>query len=35
MAYRNIKEILPSYLLEEVQNYIDGEYIYIPRKSNN
>lgn len=35
MAYKNGKNILPSHLLEAIQEYIDGEYIYIPRKSDN
>lgn len=35
MAYKNVKKILPSHLLEAIQEYIDGEYIYIPRKSDN
>ncbi len=35
MAYKNGKKILPSHLLEAIQEYIDGEYIYIPRKSDN
>jgi Mor family transcriptional regulator len=30
--YRNGKEILPTKLLEELQKYIEGEIIYIPRK---
>lgn len=32
MNYRNGKEILPPRLLEELQKYIEGEIIYIPRK---
>lgn len=35
MAYKNGKKILPSHLLEAIQEYIDGEYIYIPRKSDS
>lgn len=34
MSYKNGKEILPSYLLEELQKYIQGELIYIPRQEN-
>ncbi len=35
MGYQNGKEILPDELLAAVQEYIDGEYIYIPRKEMN
>ena len=31
MSYKNAAEILPSHLLEEVQKYIEGGLIYIPR----
>ena len=29
--YRNAREILPACLLAEVQKYIKGEFIYIPK----
>lgn len=32
MCYKNGKDILPKKLLEELQKYIEGENIYIPRK---
>ena len=32
MSYRNAKEILPAKLLEEIQRYINGEIIYIPKQ---
>ena len=32
MKYQNAKNILPEWLLEELQDYIQGEVIYIPRK---
>ena len=35
MSYRNAMCILPSDLLAAVQKYVDGEYIYIPRKTGN
>jgi Mor family transcriptional regulator len=35
MSYNKAKHILPAELLELVQNYVDGECIYIPRKSSN
>lgn len=31
MAYKN-GDILPAHLLKAIQKYVDGEYIYIPRK---
>lgn len=34
MVYKNGKDILPIELLEEVQKYIQGEIIYIPKKKN-
>ena len=34
MVYKNGKDILPIELLEEVQKYIQGETIYIPKKKN-
>lgn len=35
MSYKRAKHILPKELLELVQKYVDGECIYIPRKSSN
>lgn len=35
MSYKRAKHVLPTELLELVQEYIDGECIYIPRKSSN
>ncbi|MBK1812754.1 hypothetical protein JHL18_19210 [Clostridium sp. YIM B02505] len=35
MSYSNGKDIFPSEVLEIIQNYVDGEYIYIPRKDEN
>ena len=32
MSYIKEIDVLPEELLELIQNYIDGEYIYIPRK---
>ncbi len=31
MSYKNAAKILPSYLLREVQKYIEGGLIYVPR----
>ena len=33
MGYTNAKEILPAYLLEEIQRYVKGEIIYIPKQN--
>ncbi len=35
MGYLNGKNILPTELLAIIQQYVDGEYIYIPRKDEN
>lgn len=32
MSYIKAEEILPRELIEEIQRYVDGAYIYIPRK---
>ncbi|ADU64285.1 MAG: hypothetical protein KUA35_01410 [Pseudodesulfovibrio sp.] len=32
MSYKKAIDILPHNLLSAVQQYIDGDYIYIPRK---
>lgn len=32
MHYKNGKEVLPAELLQELQKYIQGELIYIPRE---
>lgn len=33
MNYKNGKEVLPPNLLSELQKYIQGELVYIPKKS--
>ena len=33
LSYRNAKEILPAELLDEIQQYVRGEIIYIPKQS--
>lgn len=33
MAYKNAAEVLPAHLLNQIQNYIDGGLIYIPKCS--
>jgi len=35
MSYNKGIYILPDDLLEKVQEYVDGDFIYIPRKSGN
>lgn len=35
MSYSNGKDVLPNELLTAIQKYIDGEYLYIPRKEDN
>lgn len=32
MKYRKAESVLPQELLEQIQQYIQGEYIYIPNK---
>jgi len=35
MSYIKAKHILPTELLALIQEYVDGEYIYIPRKEEH
>lgn len=35
MRYVRAQEILPAELLRELQQYVDGAYLYIPRKAEN
>lgn len=35
MSYYNGKDILPEDLITAIQEYVDGEYLYIPRKNGN
>ena len=30
-SYKNAKEVLPDYLITEIQKYVNGEIIYIPK----
>lgn len=32
MSYKKAHHVLPAELLARIQKYIDGEYLYIPRK---
>ena len=31
MKYKNAKKVLPEKLVDEVQKYIQGEYLYVPK----
>lgn len=35
MSYIKAGDVLPKELVDKIQNYIDGEYIYVPRKEAN
>lgn len=35
MKYEKAQNILPHDIVELIQQYVDGSYLYIPRKSNN
>ncbi len=35
MAYKRATDLLPENLLQAIQKYVDGEYIYIPRTDCN
>lgn len=35
MGYKNASVLLPPELLRQIQHYVDGEYIYIPRLTEN
>lgn len=35
MKYKKAQDILPDDILKVIQEYIDGEYLYIPRKEGN
>jgi len=35
MSYVNAEDVLPKHLVEEIQEYVDGQLIYIPRKNEN
>ncbi|MFR2839710.1 MAG: hypothetical protein ACLTBU_11525 [Zhenhengia sp.] len=33
MKYRKAESVLPQELLKQIQQYIQGEYVYIPNKN--
>ena len=35
MSYQNSIDLLPKELLEQIQQYVDGKVIYIPKKQEN
>lgn len=35
MNYKRAEEWIPEELLARIQEYVDGEYLYIPRRSDN
>lgn len=35
MKYEKAQDILPEYVVEIIQQYTDGSYLYVPRKSEN
>lgn len=35
MSYASARDIFPEDILEIIQQYVDGEYIYIPKKEEN
>jgi Mor family transcriptional regulator len=35
MGYRKASDVLPRHLLRAIQEYIDGEALYIPRRQEN
>ena len=35
MSYVKADEVLPKTLVEEIQKYVDGQLLYIPRKNEN
>lgn len=35
MRYEKAQNVLPEYVVELIQQYIDGGYLYIPRKCEN
>ncbi|WP_330555055.1 hypothetical protein [Clostridioides difficile] len=35
MSYQNSIDLLPKELIEQVQEYIDGKVIYIPKKQEH
>ena len=34
MKYKKAQDILPKHIIEILQEYVDGEYLYVPTKNN-
>ena len=34
MKYKKAQEILPNHIIDILQEYVDGEWLYIPRKNS-
>ncbi len=35
MSYYKVTEVLPKHIIREIQKYVDGHSIYIPKKPDN
>lgn len=35
MKYVKAQDVLPEEILKKIQEYVDGEYLYVPRKNEN
>ena len=35
MSYVKAEDVLPKHLVEEIQQYVDGKLLYVPRKGEN
>ena len=35
MSYINIYDVLPKEIVEQIQEYVDGVKVYIPKKADN
>lgn len=35
MRYVKAQDVLPEEVIKIIQEYLDGEYLYVPRKSGN
>lgn len=35
MSYVKAQDVLPEEIIKLVQEYVDGEYLYVPRKNEN
>ena len=35
MKYKKAQDVLPQHMIEDLQKYIEGGYLYIPKKEEN